>query len=151
MGLKDSIVVKPSSWPLCLLHSFSFSNTWNKATTFLRQLSRVSTIDISWQPRLQTQTQTHLSTSTLPYVTDRRRISSSSGLAERARSKARTSSTPVALSGMDLPCMTSLKPEARSVLTWVSINDDTVQRSHLKGNLFNMAELCSYFSEKRRY
>jgi hypothetical protein len=83
----------------------------------------------------------------LPYVTDRRRISSSSGLAERARSKARTSSTPVALSGMDLPCMTSLKPEAYSVLTWVSINDDTVQRSHLKGNLFGMAEFCSYFSE----
>lgn len=42
MGLNVSAVVKPCGRPLLFLHSFSFSRTWNNATTFLRQLLPVN-------------------------------------------------------------------------------------------------------------
>lgn len=133
MGLDVFRASKPSGFPDDLRHAFSFSSTWNSATTLRRHLAVWRSISapspyptqsiLSHQDR---QEGADLCNETLPYVTEIMATSSSSGRAVRASSIARTSSTPAQRVSQSA---THVGP-GHETLAWVGVDNDAVLWSH---------------------
>ena len=137
MGLFFSIVSKPPGFPLALRHSSSFSKTSNMPTTLRRQLQKdysqqATTTETSVYPRGTA----YQSIGTLPYVTDSKATSSSSGLQLRASSIAMTSSTPNTCVRNSSVCAVVCG------LAWVGVDDDLLGR-HIGSKLIRNAKLIT--------
>lgn len=123
-GLLLRIASYPRGRPTDFLHSNSFSKTWKSATVFFRVLCGRQCYERESLGRTS-----YFLRGTLPYVTEIRRMSSSSGVALRDRRRPTISSTP----GKTFNMRFILAIDSELKLTWIGVDNNLV-RSHGEQN-----------------